>query len=236
MARFLTGKCKERVSFNPFQIFCLTYCSFYVLWIAMDWDMAIERNRVPLLRIVATLFAAIGLGQGGHVERLPRMLYRAVLSILGPAEAAVRRLIIVAARDLVAKSRPTRPAPKGLKINRKSQGRVSFRLFDTRKRFEWVHDPCRTTGERPEPHDTVNAASLCRRLAAIKHALEDLATQARRYARWRARPFERRKPKLTSPLRPGPPPGHRKKPTHEVDHILSECHWLAWSVPAPDTS
>ena len=221
--------------------------------------MAIERNRKPLLRIVATLFAAIGLGEGGAVERLPWMLYRAVLSILQPAEAAVRRLIIVVARDLVVKPSPVRPAPKGLKRSGKGKTRVSFRLFDPRKRFDWVYDPF-SQGPGPDPgihifaadakgplfrspqpiapapDGTVRAASLCRRLVAIKAALDDLATQARRYARWRAKPLEQRRPKLTSPLRPGNPPGHRKKPSHEVDNILTECHWLAWSLPKPDTS
>jgi hypothetical protein len=88
----------------------------------------------------------------------------------------------------------------------------------------------------PEPDNTVSAAPLCRRLAAIKLALEDLPRQARRYARWRARPFEARRPRLASTLRPGSPPGFRSKPGHEVDAILTECHWLAWDVSVPDTS
>ena len=29
---------------------------------------------------------------------------------------------------------------------------------------------------------------------------------------------------------PARPPGHRKKPIHEVDEILTECHWLAWEA------
>jgi hypothetical protein len=229
------------------------------------WDMAINRNRVPLLRIVASLFAAIGLGEGATVERLAWPLYRAVLSILQPAEAAVRRLIVVAARNLVVKPPKARPAPAKLKRSSKDkskgQGRISFRLFDPRKRFDWVYDPS-THGLGPEPRlpgfdadpsgplfrtsqsiapalspdGTVNASSVCRRLVAIKAALEDLAYQARRYARWRAKPIEQRRPRVISPLRPGLPPGHRKKPSHEVDNILTECHWLAHSVPAPNTS
>jgi len=59
----------------------------------MDWALAIERNRQPLLRIVAALFAMIGLTETGAVERLSRPVYRAVLGVLRPAEAAVRRLI-----------------------------------------------------------------------------------------------------------------------------------------------
>ena len=67
----------------------------------MDWAFAIERHREPLLRIVVGLFAMIGLTESGAIERLSRPLYRLVLGILRPAESAVRRLIIVAARDIV---------------------------------------------------------------------------------------------------------------------------------------
>ena len=37
-------------------------------------------------------------------------------------------------------------------------------------------------------------------------------------------------PEFKSPLRPGHPPGYRRKPTHEVDEVLTECHWLAWEA------
>ena len=239
----------------------------------MDWDRAIERNREPLLRIVAALFDMIGLSEAQAVERLSRPVYRAVLLVLRPAEAAVRRLIIVAARGLVVKPSPLRPAKAGLAITGTGQGRVSFRLFDPRKRFNQAQSrPAR--GPRPQPRirfigvdfdprvpsflrsqptvpqpapqapapqapkkdDTVNAKPLCRRLAAIKGALDDLPREARRLARWRARPMEARRPRLASPLRPGSPPGHRKRQTHEVDEILKECHWLASNLPAPNTS
>jgi hypothetical protein len=80
----------------------------------MDWDFAIERNREPLLGFVMGLFAKIGLAEGGMVERLPRPVYRAVLVTLKAAESAVRRLIIVMARDIVVKPRPKRPRPAGL--------------------------------------------------------------------------------------------------------------------------
>ncbi len=63
----------------------------------MNIDLAIERHRKPLLRIVATLFAMIGLADGGRVERLSAPVYRAVLRVLRPAESGVRRLIVVAA-------------------------------------------------------------------------------------------------------------------------------------------
>ena len=56
----------------------------------MDWALAIERNRQPLLRIVTILCSMIGLGEGSFVARVSRPLHRAVLAVLRPAEAAVR--------------------------------------------------------------------------------------------------------------------------------------------------
>jgi hypothetical protein len=239
--------------------------------IGMDWGLAIDRHRQALLRIVATLFAIIGLAKGGSVERLPWPLYRAVLRVLRPAEAAVRRLIIVAARNMVVKPSPERSAPSGHKRSGKGKGqgrrRILFQLVDPHERFAPSRqkkkavvraeprirvldfDPRVPLFARPgviapdpapkpkrAPGETANAASLCRRLAAIKGALEDLAAQARRYARWWAKPMEKRRPKRASALRPGDPPGYRKRPSHEVDRILSACDWLALSAPQPDTS
>jgi hypothetical protein len=43
-------------------------------------------------------------------------------------------------------------------------------------------------------------------------------------------------PKFTSPLRPGRPPGYRKKPRDDIDFVLKECHALARDVIAEDTS
>jgi hypothetical protein len=86
------------------------------------------------------------------------------------------------------------------------------------------------------PDGTVSALRLNRRLAAVKMALEDLPRQARRLARWKARRQGMPSPAFKSPLRPGPPPGHRKKPKEEIDFVLKECHGLAWDVLHTDTS
>jgi hypothetical protein len=232
----------------------------------MDWELAIARNREALARIVAMLVAMAGLSEGSEGRQISRALHRAVLSVLRPAEAAVRRLIIVVARDIVVKLKASRPSPKGLPgLGKKRSPRASFQLHDPRKRFD-PGTASRAQGPRAQPlvriidvtfdpriplfrepaamapapaaelDDTVDAASLSRRLAAIQSALDDLPRQARRYARWRAKPFEARRPRLSSLLRPGAPPGFRKRPIHEVDHILAECHWLARHVPVPDTS
>jgi hypothetical protein len=82
----------------------------------------------------------------------------------------------------------------------------------------------------------VGAERLTRRLHALKLALEDLPRQARRLARWRVRRENAPSPKFKSPLRPGHPPGHRRKPVHQVDAVLAECHGLACYALMPDTS
>jgi hypothetical protein len=116
---------------------------FYSTW--MDWDFAIERHRESLLLIVAALFAKIGLAEnGGVVERLSRPVYRQVLGVLRRAESAVRRLIFVAARNIVVEPREPRLAREQSKISGmgkvkdkpKSKRGPLFKLFDPPKRFK----------------------------------------------------------------------------------------------------
>jgi hypothetical protein len=227
----------------------------------MDWDLAIKRNSEALVRIVAELFALLGLVGEFTVSRIPQPFHRAVLRVLRPAESAVRRLIVIAARGLVVKLAPSRPMPAGKVIGKGAQSRPSFQLFDPRKNFNrprrrafsrigprihvFGYDP-RVVAlfpapppvvEPPPPPDgLVNAERLGRRLQALKSALDDLPRQAKRLARWRLRREKAINPKFKSPLRPGRPPGHRKKPTHEVDEVLIECHGLAWEALKSDTS
>jgi hypothetical protein len=109
----------------------------------MDWNAAVDKNREALKRVLAMLVAMAGMGAGlgaggqfpffpqkdaavqntAQAEKsklspaltLPRNLHRAIAKLLRPAEAAVRRLIIVAARGLVITlppSRPQKPKPK----------------------------------------------------------------------------------------------------------------------------
>src|SRR6478736_2323506 len=138
----------------------------------LDWQLAIEKNREALRRIVAMLVAMIGVpavSEGGHAgisggldrrvapKTLPRQLHRLVLRLLRPAEAAARRLVIVAARELVVEVSPSRqrkPKPKSIYV-RSGAGtgivrigslpdrtlaasrpaRLSLPLFDPLKRF-----------------------------------------------------------------------------------------------------
>ena len=231
---------------------------------SMDWDLAIKRNSEALKGIVAALFAMLGLVGSETVARIPQALHRAVLRVLRPAESAVRRLVVIAARGLVVKVAPSRPMPKGQMIGKGDGSRLpSFQLFDTRKDFpelrhhrvKYAKSPPRIHffGSDPRvaalwpapqpvaapvspPDGLVNAERLTRRLQALKLALDDLPRQARRMARWRVRREAAKAPKFKSPLRPGRPPGHRRKPVHEVDEVLNECHGLACWAMEPDTS
>src|SRR5690606_31290223 len=74
----------------------------------MDWDAAIEKHREALKRVLAGLLVMAGF-VGSSPATLPRHLHRAVLNLLRPAEAAVRRLVIVAARGIVVEVRHPGP-------------------------------------------------------------------------------------------------------------------------------
>jgi hypothetical protein len=121
----------------------------------MDFDFSTERNRAMLVPHIMALFAKIGLTEGGMVERVSRPLYRKVSGLLRSAESAVRRLIIVAARNIKVEPRPKRPMPKGLVRSRngtfqgKNQGngkaegedrkprKPRFNLFDPERRADF---------------------------------------------------------------------------------------------------
>ncbi|MEP7172273.1 MAG: hypothetical protein ABI705_02170 [Aestuariivirga sp.] len=90
--------------------------------------------------------------------------------------------------------------------------------------------------EPPPPDGRVNATRIHQRLQALELALDVLPRQARRLARWQQRRKASPGFKSTSPLRPGHPPGYRRKPILEVDKVLIECDGLAWEAMKPDTS
>ena len=228
----------------------------------MDWDLAIKRNSEALKGIIEMLFALLGLDGTDAASRIPKSLHRAVLGVLRPAESAMRRLIVIAARGIVVELAPSRPMPMG-KVIGKGGGNSppSFQLFDPRKRFKGpraraftrlvprIHffgpdprvaalwpTPRPVVEPPPPPNSLVNTQRLSRRLQALKSALDDLPRQAKRLARWQQRRKASPSPKFLSPLRPGHPPGYRRKPMHEVDEVLIECDGLAWEAMKPDTS
>jgi len=230
----------------------------------MDWNLAIEKNREALKRVLAALVAMMAMADGSMAKTLPRRLHRAVLRLLRPAESAVRRLVIAAARGIVVKLPPSN-APPILKpgVARLAVTRSAFPLHDALRTPCSVQTPARSavlpriwvmgsdrlpTPRLPTSDDPVDATRLGLRLQALRRVLENLQGQAQRFARWRAR-LDRmdrtranpRRFRRLSPLKPGYPPGARRPSSrgsaHEVHAILRDLHGLAfWALEKPDTS
>ena len=222
------------------------------------WDLAIKRNSKALKAIIEALFVLLGLSGDVPASRIPPSLRRAVLRVLRPAESAVRRLIVIAARDVVVELSPARPMPAGKVIGKGGgNSHPAFQLFDPRKRRKparamkvkrmeprihfFPYDSLRPAPKPvveppPSPDGLVSAQRLTRRLQALKLALDDLPRQAKRLVRWGMRRMASPDHKFLTPLRSGHPPGHRRKPAHEVDDVLKECDRLAWEAMKPNTS
>ena len=208
----------------------------------MDWNAAIEHHRAALTRILAMLVAMAGLrneqtaitGQQPEPVQsavgptdcpspiadrptLPRHLHRAVLRLLRPAEAAVRRLVIVVARGLVVTPQAPRrgtptpppsrfawspsPASQGRNLGRGRPQMLALPLFDPLPRWR-PRRPVASGVPRisvpgiaapfpvpapPSPLDPLDATRLALRLAALARTLDDLPVAARRFALWQAR-------------------------------------------------
>ena len=263
----------------------------------IDWNAVVAHHRRLLSRVVEMLFSlVIGLDEGKAVTTLPRSTHDYINRILRPAESALRRLIMIAARDMklddatkssvilglepktseapsslarthsIISAKAATPQTETITVNLGLAGigprpdpkprtphqatttrPPGFPLIDPRKHFDlgprrrygktfpritWLdgRDPTPLPEVRlPEPGDPVDATRLCRRLVALKNALDNLDREARRLARWTAR----RDAGLTrhrSPMRPGYPPGRRKRPRYEIDEILKELHsWAHYS-------
>ncbi|WP_425419095.1 hypothetical protein [Oricola indica] len=220
----------------------------------MQWAVIIESNRAALLSVVVALLDLAGLTEDGKMRR---QLRNYLTRILRPAESAARRLIVIAARDLVVDVRPPRsvilgpdPRTQSVKPGKNAQN-PAFPLLDPLKNFAPRRRYSRSVprilfldGPTPPPlppipsdDDMVDATGVCRRLASVRRALDDIDAQARRLARWRAR--RDREPYRTgrlSPMRPGYAPGRRKRQIHEVDEILRNCHLLALHALSPNSS
>ncbi len=222
------------------------------------WDGAVARNAQALANIAAQIFALLAVYGGPDVVRLPRAVHSRIIGVLRPAESALRRLIVIAARDVTVKQSPPRVTKvRGRNSPRKPASRMAFKLFDPRKRFTSHHVVYATQTPRayfiapdapfsplsPQPHSPpdrfiVQAASdrdigarrLILRVKALSSALENIPRQAMRLARLRFRKDKQLPSRLFSPLRPGNPPGHRITHHHEIDDILAECHRFALGV------
>lgn len=218
----------------------------------LNWIACIAHNRDALLRMVA-MWSVMLCG-----KTLTRRTQFAVMRVLRSAESAVRRLVMIEARELAQvtyrkRAAPAGPIPKGVGD---AERLAPFSLFDPRKNFGLTEkrrfaraprigffdaaDALGRTGPPPEVtlDDPVDAARLLRRLASLKAALESLPKQAKRLRRAQARRSAGPK-RLMGPMRPGWPPGYRARGKDEIDEILRDCQTLAqWAlrpVKPPDT-
>ena len=220
----------------------------------MDWNLALERNRDALAAILLALGAMLRAGIIGD-GRITKILRRAILRILTPAESAVRRLIVIAARGMKG---PFSIGGWNLHWSGESRRRgdavtrLAFPLFDAPKhhllkpqkpqkpvppgvpRVRGFGDP-NLVPSQPQPappplvDPTIDARRVYWRLDALQKALGDIPGQACRLVRLtlRRKAIAKKRPTCISPLRPGYAPGHRQKPSHPVDDILAECQQLA---------
>ena len=220
----------------------------------MNWPQAIERNSETLLRIILALAASLGLADGGVLKTLPRFLYNKALRIIVPAEAAVRRLILIIAHEMKLRGGLKLPKPRitftnFMLLNPLPVDHVpTFNLLDPRKLFgleapDYSGFGGSNDGQPDDDDDAtpdktpIPAAALGRRLLALKAALENLPKQARRLARWyeqRDAAYAKNQPHLFSPIRPGLPPTYRIHKRDIIDDVMIECHSLA--LLALDTS
>jgi hypothetical protein len=228
----------------------------------MDFESIIDLNRTALLSLVAKMFAAVGIEEGGSVGVVEQRVRLMVLRLLGPAEAAVRRLIFLKARDLPTPEHVRRPAPdKPIPRGKGRSKRRAFPLFDRRKahrktrkkrpsgpgpRIRFFDETDRDYPVEPSPQpvlpeDLVDAGTLCLRLNALLDALGNLDKQAKRLKRAQARRKLSRRLSGQGVLRIYRPPSHRENggtvDEVEVDEILRSLQYFAreW-IAANDTS
>jgi len=255
----------------------------------INWNGVVEHHRPLLARVVEMLFSmVIGLDEGRTITTLPRSTRNHIYRILRPAESALRRLILIAARDIASSNLPPRgeesenpglapakplvfardgaamptkgpvytgplglagvvyrpkeeapkPVPTRAPVFALIDPRKHFRVGPRRRYARAIPRVTRLDGrdraplpaiKLPGPDDPVDATRLCRRLIALKYALENLDKQAQRLARLKARRRLHR-----SPMRPGYPPGRRKRQAHEIDEILKELH--SWALYSEETN
>ena len=208
-----------------------------------DWTGMVEANRRRLIGLLAGLLMLMPEGSGS----IRRAVWREILNRLMPLEAALRRLIVVAALDLSVTVGPARSGSKaGSGAKGAGERSALFGLIDALRR---VGMPKRGRGPKREPNiwsldepgppprravpmedDLLDAAALRRRLAAAQAALDDLPKHALRLARWMARNERDRqsgKRRRLYPIRSGRPPGHRTRGKRDEDELLATCHDLA---------
>lgn len=116
----------------------------------IDWASAIEFHRDRLLRVVAALAAMARLDDAAPAGMLPRHVVRHIVRLLRPAEAAARRLIVIAAHGLAVTVVPAGDTRKA-SPRATEPGPAAKRTRNARPRGDGltVRIPAATGGARP---------------------------------------------------------------------------------------
>ena len=223
-------------------------------WLKMDVGGSVET--MPRLKRLTVLFVLRPSESAYRRVLLVAVLVRQVVAPLLKARPARSTQ---SERKPSSATGPTRPLPFKLLDTRKP-----FNLNPDRPKYVsgpgpwvtdlWSDDPIydrsalyayqeKMNRAPVGPDDEESAASLCRRMNALMAALQDLDGQVLRMAKLQARIKNQIQKVGKLPLRimrPGLPPGFRKRQKHEVDEVLAECHRLALmaqhELTPPDTS
>jgi hypothetical protein len=240
----------------------------------MNLTGEVEHNREKFIPIIARLFKLARIVPGERPEldpeagsdflviSLPLYVCAKVMEMLVPAEAALRRLIVMVANGLDFTPPAFRiPAPRkdiaAPEVGSGAPARAAappvpatpaFQMFDPIKTFEDYYRTEITGIARPFPDafapargecEPVNAISLWRRINALSEAFNDLPGMARRYLTWKARSRHRSKHNLPSRpsraciLRPLYLRGFMHKPKMDVHELLRECNIWAQEILNP---
>lgn len=182
--------------------------------------LAMERAWPQLERLAVMVGALLGLFDGLVPARISRGARLGALRLLRPAEALVRRLIVMMAYLMDVQPVPAALSPAHVQhetVKRGLSPKPRFRLFEPLPGFSGVF-AAPGTSQAPEratesPAKPVSAAMLVRRLEGLEAVLAAPEAYAARYARWRARRRRMARPGRTDPVRPGYPPGVRSRHT-----------------------
>ncbi|WP_084396267.1 hypothetical protein [Henriciella aquimarina] len=198
--------------------------------------IAMERAWPLLTGLAATLAALIGLSDSIAPKRVSRSVHIRAMRLLRPAEALLRRLIVLMARELYGNLSGTHPtalspihvSPDLVRVKRDQTKKAHFQLFeplatvascDSHRAPKPVGNPRILSLDAPYPAevekpDGLSAARLVARVRALRKVLDNPKHRAKRFARFLARKAAANTPMgRLNPVRPGWPPGARSRHT-----------------------
>ncbi|MEM9739201.1 MAG: hypothetical protein AAF829_04975 [Pseudomonadota bacterium] len=188
-------------------------------------------------RYVARVLAVLKALPGINTARLEGRVWAQAFAQLRPAESAARRMIVALADGLITSLPPLqaqchqgRATPRTAPCQPGAPARSAFCLFDTLQVPLGLAGPIHKTDLPIADNGACSqrtSAGLIARCNALEAVLSDPSKAVDRMARWLSKRHRRR----SAVLRPGRPPGYRRRAwrTFEMD-VLIQCHEAALRV------